>query len=43
MLHSFFNLDDKKIYTSIRKGGRATPGEPVMNYIAESDNEEVEK
>jgi hypothetical protein len=34
---------EHKKATSIRKGGRATPGEPVMKYIAESDNEEVEK
>ena len=28
--------------TSIRKGGRSTPGEPIMNYI-ESEYDEDEK
>ena len=28
--------------TSIRKGGRATPGEPVMNYIETEIDEDEE-
>ena len=34
-------MKQQKKATSIRKGGRCTPGEPVTNYISESDDENI--
>jgi hypothetical protein len=26
--------------TTVRKGGRATPGDPIMNYVESDENDE---